>query len=299
MKIAVLSDIHGNLPALKAVSAHIESWQPDLVVVNGDIINRGPLSGRCLRFVRQKHENDGWHLLRGNHEEFVLDCAPPNAHCEGPEFEIRRFAYWAYEQIKEDVDLLVAMPDRFNWIAPDGSEFRVTHASMRSNREGIFPHMDDEKTILQKIAPAPAVFVTAHTHRPFIEQVDGTLVVNVGAAGAPFDEDPRPSYGQFTWTPTGWQVEIARVVYDRSQTERDYVESGFLEEGGPLVQLMLVELRRARGMIFRWITRYQERVLSGEISLEESVRDMLCDKDVRPFVGPPGWSCRPISANGA
>ena len=68
MKIAVLSDIHGNLPALEAVTEHLEKWSPDIVILNGDIVNRGPLSKECLDFVLQKP----WHIIKGNHEEFVI-----------------------------------------------------------------------------------------------------------------------------------------------------------------------------------------------------------------------------------
>ena len=53
---------------------------------------------------------------------------------------------------------------------------------------------------------------------------------------------------------------------------------------------MLVELRKARGLIFRWADRYQEVVLAGLMALEDSVRLILCDDDVRPFTGPPGWT---------
>ncbi len=67
MKVAVLSDVHGNLPALRTVIADIDAWSPDLVVVGGDIINRGPLSGECLDLLVERQAADGWHLLRGNH----------------------------------------------------------------------------------------------------------------------------------------------------------------------------------------------------------------------------------------
>jgi hypothetical protein len=53
---------------------------------------------------------------------------------------------------------------------------------------------------------------------------------------------------------------------------------------------MLIELRKARGLIFRWATRYQEAVMAGLMSLEESVRLILHDDDVLPFTGPPGWT---------
>jgi hypothetical protein len=52
---------------------------------------------------------------------------------------------------------------------------------------------------------------------------------------------------------------------------------------------MLVELRKSRGLMFRWGERHYEQVLAGEISIEESVWDILRDEDVRPFTGQPGW----------
>ena len=140
------------------------------------------------------------------------------------------------------------------------------------------------------MAPSPAVFVTGHTHQAFMRKVNHTLVVNAGSAGAPFDLDWRPSYGRFTWhEDSGWEAAIRRVVYDRHLIEEDYVRSGFLEEAGPLAQLMLVELRRARGLVFRWAERYEKAILDGEISIEESVKNILLEEDVRPFLGPPGW----------
>jgi hypothetical protein len=52
---------------------------------------------------------------------------------------------------------------------------------------------------------------------------------------------------------------------------------------------MLVELRKAQGLIFRWASRYEQAVLQGDMTLEQSVRNILCDDDVRPFTGAPGW----------
>ncbi len=289
MKIAVLSDIHGNLPALRAVADDIVKWQPDQVVVNGDIVNRGPCSRECLHFVLAEQAAEKWHLQRGNHEDFVIYCGRPEFELEGPAFEVTRFAYWSYQQLNGEIALLDALPEQFGWFAPDGSEIRVVHASMINNRDGIYVNSPDE-IIREQIAPPPALFVTSHTHRPLTRQIDKTLVVNTGAVGSPFDSDWRASYGRFTWTAaSGWQAKIVRVPYDRAQIEADFVQSGFLEEGGPLAQLMLVELRRARGMIFRWASQYEDAVRAGQISMEESVRQVLAAEDVRPFLGPPGW----------
>ncbi|MCA9962338.1 MAG: metallophosphoesterase [Anaerolineales bacterium] len=289
MKVAVISDIHGNLPALQAVTTHIEAWQPDMVVVDGDVVNRGPLSLDCLHFVQRKRIREGWHVVKGNHEDFLLNCARADAPTSGPEYELMRFAYWAYQQLDGEVSILRGLPDKFVYFAPDGSEFRVVHASMQGNRDGIYANTSDEE-LWKQIAPVPAVFVTAHTHRPMVRRFNDALIVNVGSVGAPFDGDGRASYGQFVWTRDGWEADIVRLDYDRAQTECDYAASGFLTGGGPLAQLMLVELRRAGGLVYRWATRYQDAVLAGEVSMEASVRELLQDEDLRPFLGPPGWT---------
>lgn len=289
MKIAVISDIHGNMPALATAVDDLDRWQPDIVVVDGDIVNRGPCSLAAWEFVQGQVKDNAWQVVKGNHEEYVLDCATPSQQFDPPTIKIRQYAQWTYEQLNGQIEQIAALPDQFSLTAPDGSEFRVMHGSMRNNRDGVYPKTTDEE-LREQITPAPAVFVTGHTHRPLIREIDDSLVVNVGSIGSPFDGDPRLSYGRFTHTKSrGWQAEIIRLPYDTAQTEQDYVDSGFLEHGGPLAQLMLVEHRRSGGLIYRWASRYQEAVGNHELTLEQSVREVLKDEDLRPYLGPPGW----------
>lgn len=296
MKIAVISDIHGNMPALETVTADIEKWQPDQVVVDGDIVNRGPLSREALEWVLDRRAQNGWHLVKGNHEDYILECATANGQKMGPTYEVSQFAHWAYHQVADYVPVIATMPEQYSRFAPDGTELRVVHGTMRDNRDGVYPNTSDGE-LREQIAPAPRIFVTGHTHRPLIRQIDNTTVVNIGSVGASFDGDRQLSYGRFTWSVSaGWAAEIVRLPYDFARVERDYKVSGFLSGAGPLAQLMLVELRRAGGLVYRWASRYQDAVLAGDISLEESVRAILGDDDLRPFLGAPGWSAASLIA---
>jgi predicted phosphodiesterase len=145
MKLAVLGDIHGNFVALQTVARHIEQWQPDIVVVAGDTVNRGPRPLECLQFVQNKQKSDGWLVIRGNHEDYVITYNNPETPRSGPEFEIFQTAYWTYQQLNGNVADLQAMPFQVDLTAPDGSDIRVVHASMRSNRDGIFPKTTDDQ----------------------------------------------------------------------------------------------------------------------------------------------------------
>ncbi|MEI2688746.1 MAG: metallophosphoesterase [Anaerolineae bacterium] len=274
MKLAVLTDIHANLPALLAVLEHIDAWQPDAVVVAGDIVNRGPRPVECLELMLERQRTAGWRLVLGNHEEYVLHHAAPGAERSGPQFEISRLGYWTLQQLDGQVAALAALPFQQSLAAPDGNEARVAHASMRGTRDGIYPDTPDETLRRQVGRPRPALFAVGHTHVPLVRRLDGALVVNVGAVGMPFDGDPRASYGQMTWR-GGWQAEIVRLPYDRRQTEQDFADTGFLVDGGALARLMLLELQHARSHLYRWRQTYEAAVLAGELTVEQSVERHL------------------------
>jgi putative phosphoesterase len=266
MKLAVLADIHANFPALEAVHAHLEAWGPDQVIVAGDTVNRGPKPGACLEFVRAKQEQDGWLVTRGNHEDYVIHQVRP---CSDQERSLYRFSYWTYQQLNGVIEPLQAMPLQQNLTAPDGSEIQVTHASILSNRDGIFPQMNDDQ-LRARIAPS-SLFCVGHTHWPLIRRIDQTLVVNVGAVGLPFDRDPRAGYAQLTRRNSTWEVEIIRLDYDRAQAEADFRDSGFLDEGGPVARLILDELQTARSHLYWWTHRFQADILAGNINVAQAV----------------------------
>jgi predicted phosphodiesterase len=274
MKLAVLADIHGNFVALQAVAAHLEKWQPHQVVVAGDIVNRGPRSLDCLRFVQDRQRSQGWLTLRGNHEDYVISQAQPDTPRSGPLFEAHRSSYWTYQQLDGDVCTLMAMPLQRRLFAPDGSKVCITHASMLGNRSGIYPVTFDDE-LRQKIEPSSALFCVGHTHWPLIRQIDNTLVVNAGAVGLPFDGDTRASYAQLYWRCGQWWAEIMRLEYDRQQAERDFFESGFMRDSGALAPLILDEFRTARSHLFQWTATYQARVLAGELTMEDSAREFM------------------------
>ncbi|MEA3334547.1 MAG: metallophosphoesterase family protein [Chloroflexota bacterium] len=275
MKLAVLSDIHANLRALERVLEDIDCWKPDAVVVAGDVVNRGPQPLACLQLILERQARDGWHLVRGNHEDYVIAQSKPDSPRSGPLGEIFRSSLWTYRQLNCDVQALEAMPFQQSLPTPNGHEVRITHASTRGNRDGIYPTTDDISLRKQIGRPVVPLFVVGHTHWPLVRQVDETLVVNVGAAGLPFDGDQRVSYGQMTWHMNGWQARIVRLEYNLQLAERDFFDTGFLEDGGPLARLMRIELLEARSQLYQWAVAYQDAVMAGELTLAESVERVL------------------------
>lgn len=276
MKIAVLSDIHGNLTAFQTVIDHIETWGPDITIINGDIVNRGPDSLRCWELAAHQQAAHGWRIIRGNHEDYILRHVgkTPNPEHVGIKADINQNSRWTHRQVNGYVADFAALPGGTSIIAPDGSELRTRHASMHSNQDAFFPDTEAQ-LVSQKIAPAPAVFVTSHIHVSYIRPIQSTLLVNCGSAGQHGGHDPRATYAQLTWQNGRWQAAIIRLNYDMAATERAFYESGFMDETGPIARVVFYEWKTAVALLPMWRAQYMDAVLSGEISLESSVHKFL------------------------
>jgi putative phosphoesterase len=284
MRVAILADIHGNLAALEAVADDIARWRPDAVAVAGDIVNRGPRSLACLRFVQARAADSGWRVIRGNHEDYVIDVARrPDLRPPGLEGAVRANVRWTRTQLGDAAAELELLPERLSLEGP-GGELRVVHASMRHNRDNILPDTPEDELRLQ-IAPAPPAIAVGHTHRPLVRRVDETLVVNVGSVGMPFDGDVRASYGRLEWR-GGWEAQIVRVPYDRRRTLRDFEEQAFLRDGGPAAPVVFDEFLTAHPRLSGFITGYGQAVLAGALTPREAARRYLAAIATPPALAP-------------
>lgn len=275
MKIAAIADIHGNYQSLIAAIDHIERWKPDRVLVLGDIINRGPRSLGCLHLIQEKIETDDWKIIKGNHEEYVLNFTDPDFPLHGLEFELRKIIYWTFQSLNEnEIQSVAEMPEKLDLVLQDNQLIRGLHASTAGDRVGIYP--DSSNSDLENLVDNKAdVFLIGHTHQPFIKEFQGTVVINTGSVGLSFDGDKRAAYAQITFGKGGWTGEIIRIDYDLPAAVGDYEQSGFIPDGGPLAELVLEELKLGWPQLSHWFRQYKSRVLGGEISLDHAVAEYL------------------------
>jgi len=274
MKVAVFSDVQGNLPAMEVAVEHILDWNPELVVMAGDLGNRGPSSRACLELFEPLRRELGWLPISGNHEAWVLRCGRKRSQ-DALDAAMLRFADLTFRQIAPVAEALHGWPDHISFhAATEDSWVHVTHGSMAGKRIGISARVPDED-LRDRLPEDVSLFVGAHTHKPLQRYLGRTQILNVGSVGSPFDDDVRASYGQLEFRGGRWHTHIVRLPYDRARTERNFMESGFIEQGGPLAKIIFEEWRRARVLLASWHHRYMEAVYSGEISLERGVAEFL------------------------
>jgi predicted phosphodiesterase len=239
-RVAILSDVHGNLPALRAVLADIDRQRPDEILVGGDLVGRGPQGSLVVRTIRER----GWRTIRGNHEQYLLDfrCGEiPAAWREAEEWAAAR--WMAAELAPQDVDFIASLPD--DLVSRALPHVRLVHGTPDSANEGIGPWTSGRRICRHLESITESVLVCAHTHRPLERLFDGGQVVNVGSVGLPFNRDPRAQYAILEGRGDRVDVEFRRVDYDRGELLSIYESSGFQAAGGVTARLLRMEIEAA------------------------------------------------------
>ncbi|HLG70371.1 MAG TPA: metallophosphoesterase family protein [Chloroflexota bacterium] len=208
MRVAVLSDVHGNAGALAAVLD--DAGSVDVVVANGDLLAYGPSPAETLEMLRSLPNVV---FVSGNNDRYLVERrweAQPGDRWEAESFANLR---WTAERIgAEGLEYLAGWP--FQQHLDFGPGTLVVHASPLADNIGMFPWTPDSQLshMLQDVDES--LVVCGHTHLVMDRHPDQHRVISDGSAGFPFDHDVRPSYLILDDSGGRVKVEVRRVSYD-------------------------------------------------------------------------------------
>lgn len=187
MKIAIISDIHGNLEALKATLNDIEKRKVDKIICLGDTIAKGIHPKKCIELIRKNCEI----VLQGNCD-FYFSSEHDNIN-EMPEQEQKRIKWNQSLISKEDREYLLNLPFCYEFYM-SGSLVRLFHATPVANNIAIL-NVDSIETKYQMFLPSKNtvsqniadVVIYAHIHHPYMDKIYNKTIINVGSVGNSFD----------------------------------------------------------------------------------------------------------------
>ncbi len=236
MRIAIISDIHGNLPALEAAVADAERRSADRIVCAGDLVGYGPFPTEVCAFI----EDRGIDTVLGNYDRKVIESIDRPGFLEKKmKSEKRKVLEWTRKHtVLEAARFLRKLPPRISMRLPGSAGLLVVHGSPLSDVDNIYPSVTARGLSGKLGVEKPDVLACGHTHIPFARSISGVAVVNCGSAGFPVDGDPRPSYALLDAAPgrkpsvrlVRFSYDVARVVEaigDRGLPEslcRDFIE---------------------------------------------------------------------------
>lgn len=224
MKITLVADIHGNLPALQAVLTHARSQYATEKILNmGDITGYGPFPDevvktiRGIQFINILGNYDKKVISKTNREEDWQSVSSPDK---------RKLFSWTYHALsKSSRKFLRSLPESQE-ITLGGKTILMTHGSPASHSEHLLA--ETPKTRFSELAAIAGtdIVLSGHSHQAYALEVDGILFVNPGSVGRPDDGDPRAGYAVLTIEGDQVSVEHFRVPYNIMASVRRMRQTG-------------------------------------------------------------------------
>jgi putative phosphoesterase len=225
-RIAVITDIHGNLPALEASLDAIDAISVDRIYCGGDLVGYGPHPNEVCALIEDREIP----TIYGNYDYAIArdleDCGCAYVTQHDRELGQQSVVWTLAHTDQRSKDFMRGLPFDLRFSLGDQS-VHLVHGSPRKVNEYLFE--DKPASLYQRLAAAEDanVLVFGHTHKPWVNAFGGVLFVNCGSVGKPKDGDPRGAFAILEpGQDGGVQVTIERVAYDHETAAREVEAAG-------------------------------------------------------------------------
>lgn len=240
MKIAVISDIHGNMQALDAVLENIKQENCSKIFCLGDLAMAGPEPSKTIEKILELQNSWDFTLIQGNTDEMIANTDNQMLHIlqENNPVMANALECDVLEIREEQKDYLKNLPTQKE-LEIEGVKILLVHGSPRKNNENIYCDLKIEE-VEEMIADTDAdIIFCGHTHVPCGYQTNTKqTVVNVGSVGRPFSQEPKSCYAVLEIENGEYSIKHNFVDYDYKTAAAILKERGF--EGADKLAQMLI-----------------------------------------------------------
>lgn len=241
MKIAIISDIHGNMQALNAVLENIKKENCDRIFCLGDLAMAGPQPSEVVDKIKNLIETTQFISIQGNTDEMIAKCDNQILHLLEENNPIMARALESDIAIlsEEQKTFLLNLPTQKE-IEIEGVKILLVHGSPRKNNENIYNDLKIEDVEEMLTDTNANVIFCGHTHVPCGYQTNTKqTVVNVGSVGRPFSEEPKSCYAIIEIQNGEYTIKHNLVNYDVKTASELLKQRGF--EGADKLAAMLIK----------------------------------------------------------
>ena len=240
MKIAVISDIHGNMQALDAVLENIKKENCEKIFCLGDLAMAGPQPFETVEKIRELQKTTDFTIIQGNTDEMIANCDNQILHMLEENNPVMAHALESdiTTVSEEQKNYLRNLPSQKE-IEIEGLKILLVHGSPRKNNENIFDNLKIEEVEEMISGTNADIIFCGHTHVPCGYQTNTKqTVVNTGSVGRPFSEEPKSCYTVLEINNREFSIKHNLVDYDFKTAAKLLEQRGF--EGSDKLAQMLI-----------------------------------------------------------
>lgn len=233
MKVAVISDIHGNMQALNAVLDDIKKEHCEKIFCLGDLAMAGPEPVETIQLIKKLNEEDNFELIQGNTDEMIGNFSAEVQERVKSAFPLMGNALEDDAKIiPDDLKLFLKSLPKQKELLIEGVKILLVHGSPRKNDENILPDLTIDK-VEEIIASTDAdVIFCGHTHIPCGYQTrNKQTVINDGSVGRPFTPTPQACYVIANFRDASIEVMHKFVDYDKEKASEILAKRTFIGAG--------------------------------------------------------------------
>jgi predicted phosphodiesterase len=228
-RVAVITDIHANLPALQAALVRIDELGIERVYCGGDLVGYGPHPNEVCALIQEReiptiYGNYDYAIARDDHD---CGCAYVTQHDR--DLGQESVEWTLVHTSQQSKDFIRGLPFDLRFALGD-HEIHLVHGSPRKVNEYLFE--DKPASLYERLAAAESArtLVFGHTHKPWVREHGAVLFVNCGSVGKPKDGDPRGAVAILRAAPDAPDVTIERVDYDAQAVADEVAAVGLPDE---------------------------------------------------------------------
>jgi predicted phosphodiesterase len=261
MRVAIISDLHGNTFALEAILEDIAKQNVDQIIVAGDSVNGHPNSKQCWDMVLTLN----CPVLQGNHEQYMYRLNSPDAEAEWSEERFQTIRYFHSQFSSANLENMRALP--FTYQLPD---LLICHATPLDAFQSLYSNSTALELETAFAGTSESCIVRGHNHNWFTTQWNGRTMFSIDSAGLPLGGHINAPYAILSLQ-KAWSLEQRLVTYDHAAAV-NAMNDEYMANVGAMGHIWKLELQTAQAHLNPFFNKYFAALERQEIGFEDAVR---------------------------
>ena len=268
--IAIIADIHGNLPAFNAIIDDLKNYQIDNIIIPGDLITDCPDSNEVLNVIRKMSCT----VIKGNREQYYIDH---NAGLKDFWTDSKQMSslIWSFNELSDENKEYIGQLNEQADLEIQGKTMKIVHGSPDSISELIYPVNKQERFREILSGLDEDIIICGHCHAQWDFQYENKVAINPGSAGVHFNEKNGAEYSIIHFIDGQISIEHKQIPYDLMELKNRFISSGLYHASPMWSESIIQSISKGENVSLQLIAYALDLMEQQGIKKEKTIPDNI------------------------